>query len=327
MDTGILHHPVMLPQIMSALAPKDGDHIIDATFGSGGYSKTILNYADCFVAGIDKDPDAIGRAHAEMQVFGDKFTIFEGSFANIEELTTNTPFSTPDAIVFDLGVCSTQLDQAERGFSFRQDGPLDMRMSKSGKSAADIINSMPEKELADIIYTYGDERASRRIARAINNKRKEAPVIRTLELAEIVRSVLPRQKKGHSDPATRTFQALRIYVNNEIGELSDALRGSEKLLQPGGILAVVSFHSIEDRIVKRFLRQRAGLSSQPSRHQPFQVEKKPTFKLAPHKPIAPDTDEINVNPRARSAKLRVAIRTSAIAEEVPNERETLNWRC
>ena len=324
MITGILHQPVMLPQIISALAPKDGDHIIDATFGNGGYSKTILNHADCFVAGIDRDPDAIVRAHREMQIFGDKFTIFEGSFSNMESLMRNTSFRRPDAIVFDLGVCSTQLDQAERGFSFKNDGPLDMRMSKSGESAADIINSLPEKELADIIYTYGDERASRKIARAINNKRKVAPVIRTFELAQIVRSVLPGPKRGQADPATRTFQALRIYVNNEIGELYNALLASEHMLQEGGILAVVSFHSIEDRIVKRFLRQRAGLSARPSRHHPVQIKTEPTFSLAPQRPILPEISEINLNPRARSAKLRVAIRNSANVQQ--SENETIDWR-
>ena len=324
MMTSILHQPVMLSQIISALAPKDGDRIIDATFGNGGYSKTILNHADCFVAGIDRDPDAITRAHQEMQIFGDKFTIFEGSFSNMESLLRNTPFRKPDAIVFDLGVCSTQLDQAERGFSFKNDGPLDMRMSKSGESAADIINSLPEKKLADIIYTYGDERASRKIARAINNKRKVAPVIRTSELAQIVRSVLPHPKRGQADPATRTFQALRIYVNNEIGELNNALLASEHMLQEGGILAVVSFHSIEDRIVKRFMRQRAGLSARPSRHHPIKIKTESTFRLASQRPIAPETSEINLNPRARSAKLRVAIRTSANIQQVKNE--TVNWR-
>ncbi len=324
MNEGVLHQPVMLSQVMTALTPKDGDHIIDATYGDGGYSRTILNYAECFVAGIDRDPDAIARARRGMRVYGDKFTVLEGSFSNMESLVANTPFSRPDAIVFDLGVCSTQLDQAERGFSFKNDGPLDMRMSKTGKSAADIVNSLPEKDLADIFYNYGDERASRKIARAIKLKRKEAPVIRTFELAQIVRSVLPRPKKGQTDPATRTFQALRIYVNNEIDELFDALLASEKMLQEGGILAVVSFHSVEDRIVKRFMRQRAGLLALPSRHQPLQVEAEPTFKLALQKPIVPEKSEIDLNPRARSAKLRVAIRTSAFVQKVSSERETAN---
>ena len=315
MNMGALHHPVMLPQIISALAPKDGDRIIDATFGNGGYSREILNKADCCVAGIDRDPDAILRAEAQMQNFGDKFTILEGSFSEIERLTANTKFNRPDGIVFDLGVCSTQLDEAERGFSFKCDGPLDMRMSKAGESAADIVNSMPEKELADIIFTYGDERASRRIARAISSKREEAPLLRTSELAGIVRSVLPNAKRGKSDPATRTFQALRIYVNNEIGELCDALLASERILQEGGILAVVSFHSLEDRIIKRFFNQRAGYAPQPSRHQPIQQNIQPTFRLLPRKPILPEISEIKTNPRARSAKLRVGIRTSAIVQE------------
>ena len=326
MNMGALHHPVMLPQIISALAPKDGDHIVDATFGNGGYSREILNQANCFVAGIDRDPDAISRAQVQMQRFSEKFIILEGRFSEIEHLTANTKFSRPDGIVFDLGVCSTQLDEAERGFSFKSDGPLDMRMSKVGESAADIVNSMPEKELADIIFTYGDERASRRIARAISIKREEAPLIKTSELAKIIRSVLPRAKKGQSDPATRTFQALRIYVNNEIGELCDALLASERILQEGGILAVVSFHSLEDRIIKRFFRQRAGYASQPSRHQPVQVNSEPSFRLLPRKPILPEISEINSNPRARSAKLRVGIRTSAVAQDMPDSREIMMGR-
>ena len=326
MNTGTLHHPVMLPQIISALAPKDGDYIIDATFGDGGYSESILNHANCFVAGIDRDPDAISRAHAKMEEFGNKFTILEGTFSNIERLTENTPFNRPDAIVFDLGVCSTQLDEAERGFSFKYDGPLDMRMSKTGESAADVVNSISESKLANIIYNYGDERASRRIARAISERRAQKPLIRTAELARIVRSVLPRAQKGKIDPATRTFQALRIYVNNEIDELCDALLASERILQEGGILAVVSFHSIEDRIVKRFMRERAGLSSQPSRHQPFQSDTKSTFRLSPQRPIFPEADEIKINPRARSAKLRIAIRTAAAAKKAFNKHEMIRGR-
>ena len=326
MNMGALHHPVMLPQIISALAPRDGDHIIDATFGNGGYSREILNQANCCVAGIDRDPDAISRAQAQMQDFGEKFTILEGSFSEMERLIANTLFNRPDGIVFDLGVCSTQLDEAERGFSFKSDGPLDMRMSKAGESAADIVNSMPEKELADIIFIYGDERASRRIARAISVKREEAPLLRTSELAQIVRKVLPRAKKGQSDPATRTFQALRIYVNNEIDELCDALLASERILPEGGILAVVSFHSLEDRIIKRFFSQRAGYAAQPSRHQPFQPDTEPTFRLLPRKPILPEISEIETNPRARSAKLRVGIRTSAPVEEAPDAREIMMGR-
>ncbi len=326
MNMGALHHPVMLPQIITALAPKDGDHIVDATYGNGGYSREILNQADCFVAGIDRDPDAISRAQSQMQNFGEKFTVLEGCFSEIERLTVNTQFNKPDGIVFDLGVCSTQLDEAERGFSFKSDGPLDMRMSKAGESAADVVNSMPEKELANIIFTYGDERASRRIARAISTKREEAPLRRTFELAHIVRSVLPRAKKGQSDPATRTFQALRIYVNNEIVELCDALLASERILKESGILAVLSFHSLEDRIIKRFFQQRAGYATQPSRHQPIQPDAEPTFRLLPRKPAVPSTSEIESNPRARSAKLRVGIRTSATAQETLDAREIMMRR-
>ena len=326
MHMGALHHPVMLPQIISVLAPKDGDYIIDATFGNGGYSREILNQADCFVAGIDRDPDAISRAHTQMQIFGENFTILEGPFSEIERMTANTQFNKPNGIVFDLGVCSTQLDEAERGFSFKSDGPLDMRMSKVGESAADIVNSMSEKELADIIFTYGDERASRRIARAISIKRQEAPLLRTSELGHIIRSVLPRAKKGQSDPATRTFQALRIYVNNEIEELCNALLASERILPEGGILAVVSFHSLEDRIIKRFFHQRAGYAAQPSRHQPSTPDAVPTFQLLPRKPILPENSEIKTNPRARSAKLRVGIRTSAKVQEIRDARETMMGR-
>ena len=228
------------------------------------------------------------------------------------EMMENTSFSKVDGIVFDLGVCSTQLDQPERGFSFRQDGPLDMRMSKDGTDAAHIINHYGEADIANILWRYGEERASRRIARAIVQARLTAPIERTGQLTNIIHSVMPRPKPGQANSATRSFQALRIYVNAELEEIEAALLAAEKLLKPGGILAVVSFHSLEDRIVKLFLADRSGAKARPSRHLPdVGPETLPTFILTPRKPIPPTEAEISLNPRSRSAKLRVAQRTEA----------------
>jgi 16S rRNA (cytosine1402-N4)-methyltransferase len=228
------------------------------------------------------------------------------------EMMENTSFSKVDGIVFDLGVCSTQLDQPERGFSFRQDGPLDMRMSKDGTDAAHIINHYGEADIANILWRYGEERASRRIARAIVQARLTAPIERTAQLTNIIHSVMPRPKPGQADSATRSFQALRIYVNAELEEIEAALLAAEKLLKPGGILAVVSFHSLEDRIVKLFLADRSGAKARPSRHLPdVGPETLPTFTLTPRKPIPPTEAEMSLNPRSRSAKLRVAQRTDA----------------
>ena len=287
---------------------------IDATFGNGGYSRAILSSASCSVAAIDCDPDAILRGQELNDAAHGRLSLFEGPFSQMAEMMENTPFAKVDGIVFDLGVCSTQLDQPERGFSFRQDGPLDMRMSKGGTDAAHIVNHFGEADIANILWRYGEERASRRIARAIVQARLNAPIERTAQLTNIIHSVMPRPKPGQADSATRSFQALRIYVNAELEEIEAALLAAEKLLKPGGILAVVSFHSLEDRIVKLFLADRSGAKARPSRHLPdVGNETPPTFTLTPRKPIPPTDAEIGINPRSRSAKLRVAQRTNAPA--------------
>lgn len=312
MSEASLHIPVMLDEVICALAPADNGLFIDATFGNGGYSRAILSSAACSVAAIDRDPDAILRGQELIDASNDRLSLHEGHFSQMAEMMENTSFSEVDGIVFDLGVCSTQLDQPERGFSFRHDGPLDMRMSKDGTDAAHIINHYGEADIANILWRYGEERASRRIARAIAQARLIARIERTDQLANIIHSVMPRPKPGQADSATRSFQALRIYVNAELEEIEAALLAAEKLLKPGGILAVVSFHSLEDRIVKLFLADRSGAKARPSRHLPdVGPETLPTFILAPRKPIQPTQAEVSLNPRSRSAKLRVAQRTDA----------------
>jgi len=304
-----LHTPVLLRDVVSALAPLDGGLYLDATFGNGGYSEAILEAAACTVIAIDRDPDAILRGADLADKYGGRLHLREGCFSEMRDLAG--PESRLDGIAFDLGVCSTQLDQAERGFSFRLDGPLDMRMSKSGDSAADIVMRLDERALAQILWDYGEERASRRIARAIVRARTEAPITTTGQLAAIIHAVMPAQRPGQLDPATRSFQALRIYINRELGEIEDGLSAAEAMLKPGGILAVVSFHSLEDRIVKRFLGARSSARANPSRHLPAIDGPAPTFELVTRKPVLPGDDETAQNARARSAKLRVARRTAS----------------
>lgn len=306
-----LHYPVMLDEVLTALAPREGGLYLDATFGDGGYSTGILNAAHCCLGAIDRDPDAVQRARMMMADFGDRFHIFEGPFSTLESLTGGTDFEALDGIVFDLGVSSPQLDEAERGFSFRFDGPLDMRMSQDGPSAADIVNEAEEKDLSYIIWTYGEDRAARRIARAIVKARESGRITRTLQLAEIVRSVMPRPKPGQVDPATRTFQALRIEVNGELDEIREALSAAESRLKPDGVLIVVSFHSLEDRIIKQFLATRSGNVSQGSRHRPALRLPEPSFRIDTRKPLTPTDAECRENPRSRSAKMRVGYRTAA----------------
>ena len=302
-----LHTPVLLREVVTALAPFDGGTYLDATFGNGGYSEAILTAAACSVIAIDRDPDAIARGARLAETHGARLQLREGCFSQMRDLAG--PATSFDGIAFDLGVCSTQLDQAERGFSFRLDGPLDMRMSKSGDSAADIVMRLDEKALAAILWDYGEERASRRIARAIVRARDEEPITTTGGLAAIIHGVMPAPRQGQPDSATRSFQALRIYVNRELGEIEDGLAAAEAMLKPGGILAVVSFHSLEDRIVKRFLGARSGARARPSRHLPDIEAPEPTFELLARKPILPGAEETGANARARSAKLRVARRT------------------
>ena len=310
-----LHQPVMLDEVVSTLAPKDDGLYIDATFGNGGYSRAILEAANCHLMAIDQDPDAIKRGQPLVDAFAPRFTLAHGRFSQMAELLEAqdervNAVDGVDGIVFDLGVCSTQLDQAERGFSFQKDGPLDMRMSQDGLDAEEVVNKTAESDLADILYTYGDERASRRIARAIVKARTEAPITRTLQLANIIHSVMPRPKPGQSDSATRSFQALRIYVNQEMAEIEEALEAAQGLLKPDGLLVVVTFHSLEDRLVKQFIAKRGGKVANPSRHLPQMEEAPVYFSMMTRKPLLPTDDEIATNPRSRSAKLRAAMRTN-----------------
>ena len=305
------HTPVMLGEVLGGLLPKDGGIYVDGTFGNGGYSRAVLNAASCTVYGIDRDPAVVARAQDMESEFEGRFVIIEGRFGSIAELLASRSVGPVDGVAFDVGVSSMQIDTPERGFSFRSDGPLDMRMESAGTSASDVINDMEETDLANIIYEFGEERFARRVAGAIVAARSEEPILRTLQLAEIVRRVVPKSKDG-IDPATRTFQALRIFVNDELGEIDRGLVGAEKVLAPGGRLCVVSFHSLEDRRVKRFFKSRSGSAPSPSRHMPQSSvpEKQPTFNLISRKPITPNSDELRNNPRARSARLRVGERTN-----------------
>ena len=315
------HTPVLLREVIDALAPRDGAIYVDGTFGAGGYSTAILNAAKCTVWGIDRDSDAITAGAALVAAFGGRLSLIEGRFGVMDELLGARGVTAVDGIALDLGVSSMQLDQGERGFSFSADGPLDMRMEPNGTgpSAADVVNTMPEAELADIIFRYGDERRSRHVARAIVRTRGERPIARTGELATIVRkAVKPGGNKGPSriDAATRTFQALRIYVNDEIGEIGRGLDAAERLLAPGGRLAVVSFHSLEDRVVKEFLRVRSGDVPRRSRHVPEAPDTAPrasTFQPLFRGTCRPSRAECAANARARSARMRAAMRSDAPA--------------
>ena len=299
------HISVLLGEVVTALAPRDGAIFVDGTFGAGGYSRALLEAAKCRVFGIDRDPSAMAAGHELAKRYDGRFDILGGRFGDMESLLAEKGVSSVDGITLDLGVSSMQIDQAERGFSFQKDGPLDMRMERSGPSAADLVNSLPEGELADIFWRFGEERHSRRLARAIVADRKETPFNTTRQLAELVRRVVPASKDG-IDPATRTFQGLRIAVNDELGEVERGLAAAERLLAPGGRLAVVSFHSLEDRLVKDFLKEGSGLAARPSRHLPQAADSAARFRLISRKPIVAGPAELAANPRARSAKLRVA---------------------
>jgi 16S rRNA (cytosine1402-N4)-methyltransferase len=299
------HLPVLVNEVVEGLAPHAKGIYVDATFGRGGYTKAILESGDCRVIGIDRDPEAVAVGREFEKQYPNRFTILQGPFSQIKVLLNGINITHVDGIAFDLGVSSPQLDNAERGFSFRNDGPLDMRMSATGESAADLVNTMDEEELANIIYKYGEERASRKIAKAIVMDRKEKLFTRTLELASLIERIMPRRDETH--PATKTFQALRIAVNGELDELQEGLEAAEELLADKGRLAVVTFHSLEDRIVKNFLRDKAGKVSRGSRHLPdVSMHKEASFNLINNKAIAPSKDEIKANSRSRSAKLRVA---------------------
>lgn len=302
------HVPVLIEPLVAACAPVTGTWL-DGTFGAGGYTKHLLDAGAERVIGVDRDPDVFKIAHWAQE--NPRIELVEGRFSNLDQYASDL-----NGVVLDLGVSSMQLDQAERGFSFMRDGPLDMRMGQEGQSAADIINEATETDIADILYTYGEERASRRIARKIIAEREREPIVTTLRLAKLIEGCLPRPKPNQSHPATRSFQAIRIAVNDEYGELAEGLEAAERALQPGGYLAVVTFHSVEDRMVKRFLQQRGGGVANANRYAPEVAGEVAAFEIITKKAVGADAEELAQNPRARSAKLRVARRTQAPAAPV-----------
>lgn len=299
------HIPVLLRPLLQAVAPVFGTWV-DGTFGAGGYARGLLAAGAGRVIGIDRDPMVFRMAEGWAGPFGDRLVLRQGTFSDLDDLAGGPV----DGVVLDLGVSSMQIDEAVRGFSFQKDGPLDMRMGDDGPTAADLVNTATEAHLADILYHYGEEHASRRIARAIVAAR---PFETTLQLAGVIERCLPRPKPGQSHPATRSFQALRIAVNDEFGQLEAGLAAAERALKPGGHLAVVTFHSLEDRVVKRFFQMRSGAEGQGSRHAPARTAETPAFTMATRRAIGPDAAELAENPRARSAKLRVGRRTDAPA--------------
>jgi 16S rRNA (cytosine1402-N4)-methyltransferase len=307
------HIPVLGREAVEMLAPRDGGLYVDATFGAGGYAEAILGAADTRVIGIDRDRTAIAGGFGLVDRSFGRLTLVEDIFSNLAEICAAQGIETVDGVVMDVGVSSMQLDQADRGFSFRLDGPLDMRMGHDGPTAADIVAKASEADLAKIFYIFGEERHSRAVARAIVAARNEAPIATTRQLADIVAKVV-WAKPGEIHPATRTFQGLRIFVNQELDQLQLALSAAERVLKPGGRLVVVSFHSLEDRIVKNFLVER-GKSGGGSRHLPELAQAQPSFGILTKRPVTAGDDEVRNNPRARSAKLRAAQRTDAPAHD------------
>ncbi|MBR0972843.1 MULTISPECIES: 16S rRNA (cytosine(1402)-N(4))-methyltransferase RsmH [Bradyrhizobium] len=307
------HVPVLGREAIDHLAPREGGVYVDATFGAGGYSRAILDVPGTRLIAIDRDHTAIVGGAELVERSAGRLTLVEDRFSNLAEVCAAQGVDAVDGVVMDVGVSSMQLDQAGRGFSFRLDGPLDMRMGQAGPTAADIVARASESDLADIIYLFGEERHSRRVARAIVADRQETPFTTTRALADLVGRVV-RTKPGDIHPATRTFQALRIFVNEELEELQTALVAAERVLKPGGRLVVVSFHSLEDRIVKNFLAERSRTGG-GSRHLPEMSQAVPSFELLTRRPVVAGEDELAHNPRARSAKLRAAERTSAPAHD------------
>lgn len=307
------HLPVLCSEVVAALAPQDGDLIIDGTFGAGGYSRAILAAAGCGVIGVDRDPEALTEARPWASLYGDRLRLVEGVFSELD--TTPDPKEKVDGVVLDIGVSSMQLDRAGRGFSFLRDGALDMRMGSDGPSAADLVNTAEEALLGDILFQYGEERRARVLARAITSARAKSAIRTTAELSRVIEAASPAKKPGQVHPATRTFQALRIAVNDELGELARGLAAAERVLAPGGRLVVVTFHSLEDRIVKRFLKVRSERSGAGvSRHAPGpQAGPDPSFETLTRKPVEAGEAELSTNPRARSARLRAGRRTDAPA--------------
>jgi 16S rRNA (cytosine1402-N4)-methyltransferase len=307
------HIPVLLSEMLEQLRPAAGEIYIDGTFGAGGYSRAILEAAPCRVVAIERDPTAFADGQALVAASGGRLTLVPTTFSDMESAAREAGVTHVDGVVLDIGVSSMQLDDPGRGFSFLRDGPLDMRMSQDGPTAADVVNTADEADLANILYELGEERRSRAIARAVVKARAEAPITTTKALADLVERVLGRARGDEKHAATRTFQALRIYVNDELGELERGLEAAERLLKPGGRLAVVTFHSLEDRIVKRFLQERSGKAAGASRHlpEPAAPAQAPSFRIVNTRGFTPNKKETDANPRARSARLRVGIRTDA----------------
>lgn len=324
------HLPVMLHEVLEALAPRAGEVLLDGTFGGGGYSAAILDAAPgCTVWAIDRDPEAIARGAAIAARYPGRLHLVHGRFGDMLALLRDRGASALHGVVLDLGVSSFQLDDPARGFSFRSDGPLDMRMSASsaGPTASDLINSLPEEEIADILFHLGEERLARRVARAIVRARASAPITTTAQLADVVRGAVPRERSGGIDPATRSFQALRIRVNDELGEIERALAGAAELLAPAGRLVVVSFHSLEDRLVKRFMADASGRVPAPSRHDPgalLQRQAAPRFRLAHAGARRPSEAEARRNPRSRSARLRTLVRLPSPGSDGGDPTQAIN---
>lgn len=309
------HASVLLDEAVAALAPRNGERHVDATFGGGGYARAILAAAGCAVYGFDRDPVALVRARKWASEYGDRLRLINRPFDEMEEGLAEVGVEAVDGVVFDLGVSSMQFDEAERGFSFRHDGPLSMRMDGAKPDAADVVNTAEAADLTAIFRAYGEERHAARIARAIVGERDRTPIRTTGRLAEIIARAAPARPQDKIHPATRVFQALRIFVNDELGQLVRALFAAERLLRPAGRLVVVTFHSLEDRIVKRFLTHRSARAAGPSRHAPAGLATTASFALPFSRPVTPGEEEIDANPRARSAKLRAAIRLDAPAND------------
>ena len=305
------HIPVMLSEVLEALKPANGEVYIDGTYGGGGYARAILAAANCRLIGIDRDADAIIRAKTDAKS-EPRLAPILGRFGELDALARKSGFEAVDGVVLDLGVSSFQLDEDARGFSFMRDGPLDMRMGQSGPSAADVINRLAESDLADVIFRLGEERKARRVARAIVQRRKARDFESTLDLAETVERALGGRRGAKTHPATKTFQAIRMFINDELGELARALVAAENILKVGGRLVIVTFHSIEDRMVKTFLRERSGLVPAGSRHVPeaMTARPQPSFEMVSRKAVSVSDEEATNNPRSRSSRLRVARRTS-----------------
>jgi 16S rRNA (cytosine1402-N4)-methyltransferase len=317
--TGGGHVPVMLHEVLQELAPQPGGLYLDGTFGGGGYARAILDKARCTLWAIDRDPLAVARGAALAAQYPGRLHVVEGGFGQMLSLLQARGVVALDGVVLDLGLSSFQLDDAARGFSFRGDGPLDMRMGATGTTAADLVMNLPEAELADTLYQFGEERLSRRIARAIVAARAAAPITTTAQLAGIIRGVVPPSRDG-IHPATRSFQALRIRVNDELGEIERGLEAAAGLLAPGGRLVVVSFHSLEDRLVKNFFANVSGRAPGVSRHDPRGMDRRatPRFRLLTARARRPGEAEIGANPRARSARLRALQRLAQAEAPLPH---------